>query len=636
MATQEQLAFDYREAWRKNAHPDVTNDLYSQYKEAGGRLTPEQLVASGQSDAAAQTPAQSQAPVTAPQAPANAQQTASQPVPVQQTGPSAEATQAAIAAQSGGGNAGASGNNRLQRQDPSTLKSYVEKQFAAAQQEAETRIDRSVQQGVNALAEAQTTANKQFDEQQAQISRDEALATDNQALYEAAKGSNGGIGRSQVSSIANTAARNRQNVNAARIQFGIDVKKQMDELYHNGEIDKVLALLQTTQAKLSQLVSIEDAYNQRNLEIDRYNLELALREEEFNYQKFVDDRNYQYTLSRDAVADARYNQEYADSRADTAWSQRMAERQYNDSRADTAWNQGFAERQYADSRSDTAWNQGMAERQQGLAEQQYKDSRADTAWNQGMALRQQNLTERQYNDSRADTLWSRNMALRQQANSEQQSDANQAMALLQIGVIPPQNLLDSIGMSRDEASAVASTYAAATQAKTASTTAKAATDSSGRTRLDQSDLYKILYSDTGGDITEGVRQDYQYYYGQNYFVDRPEELSDLANDYADLIGKNGGLTESQWKRVQTDLQKGRIWQSEYDYLTWWAQQQEQKSSSRRGGFEASMQRVAAFLNAGNTTSAVRALDSVWSSLTEEQQERMQKTLGAYGVRYSPD
>ena len=228
------------------------------------------------------------------------------------------------------------------------------------------------------------------------------------------------------------------------------------------------------------------------------------------------------------------------------------------------------------------------------------------------------------------------MALRQQANSEQQSDANQAMALLQIGVIPPQNLLDSIGMSRDEASAVASTYAAATQAKTAATAAKAATDNSGRTRLDQSDLYKILYSDTGGDITEGVRQDYQYYYGQNYFVDRPEELSDLANDYADLIGKNGGLTESQWKRVQTDLQKGRIWQSEYDYLTWWAQQQEQKSSSRRGGFEASMQRVAAFLNAGNTTSAVRALDSVWSSLTEEQQERMQKTLGAYGVRYSPD
>ena len=48
-----------------------------------------------------------------------------------------------------------------------------------------------------------------------------------------------------------------------------------------------------------------------------------------------------------ALLNQRYDTEYADSRADTAWEQALAEQQYRDSRADTAWDQGITERQMA-------------------------------------------------------------------------------------------------------------------------------------------------------------------------------------------------------------------------------------------------------------------------------------------------
>ena len=51
--------------------------------------------------------------------------------------------------------------------------------------------------------------------------------------------------------------------------------------------------------------------------------------------------------AQQALLNQRYDTEYADSRADTAWEQALAEQQYRDSRADTAWEQGITERQLA-------------------------------------------------------------------------------------------------------------------------------------------------------------------------------------------------------------------------------------------------------------------------------------------------
>lgn len=51
--------------------------------------------------------------------------------------------------------------------------------------------------------------------------------------------------------------------------------------------------------------------------------------------------------AQQALLNQRYDTEYADSRADVAWEQALAEQQYRDSRADTAWEQGITEQQLA-------------------------------------------------------------------------------------------------------------------------------------------------------------------------------------------------------------------------------------------------------------------------------------------------
>lgn len=82
---------------------------------------------------------------------------------------------------------------------------------------------------------------------------------------------------------------------------------------------------------------LEDlAYSRfQDAQAERYNRLGLLRDlDETAYSRAQAERSDQYQRERDALSDARYDREYADSRADTAWSQNMTERQYEDSRAD--------------------------------------------------------------------------------------------------------------------------------------------------------------------------------------------------------------------------------------------------------------------------------------------------------------
>lgn len=85
---------------------------------------------------------------------------------------------------------------------------------------------------------------------------------------------------------------------------------------------------------------LEDlAYSRfQDAQAERYNRLGLLRDlDETAYSRAQAERSDQYQRERDALSDARYDREYADSRADTAWSQNMTERQYEDSRADTMY-----------------------------------------------------------------------------------------------------------------------------------------------------------------------------------------------------------------------------------------------------------------------------------------------------------
>lgn len=107
----------------------------------------------------------------------------------------------------------------------------------------------------------------------------------------------------------------------------------MEQAANNLE-DRAYARFQDAQA---------ERYNRLGLlaDLDNAQYSRALAERDFQYQldrDALNDARYddetEYSRLRDALSDARYDREYADSRADTAWSQNMTERQYEDSRAD--------------------------------------------------------------------------------------------------------------------------------------------------------------------------------------------------------------------------------------------------------------------------------------------------------------
>ena len=157
-------------------------------------------------------------------------------------------------------------------------------------------------------------------------------------------------------------------------------------------------------------------------------------------------------IEQQELENERWERQYADSRADTAWNQAFQEKQYQAGRDDAAWNKEFQTRQYNDTRAD-------AERNWNFTQQQYADSRADTAWQQGM-------TEKQYADSRADTAWNQAFQTQQfelqkeqwqkefgfnEKTTEQKIAMEYAMSILQNGQMPSADLLARAGLSNADA-----------------------------------------------------------------------------------------------------------------------------------------------------------------------------------------
>ena len=120
-----------------------------------------------------------------------------------------------------------------------------------------------------------------------------------------------------------------------------------------------------------QLREYADAQGWKQKDWDQY-----LRE--YGDKLSEQEREWAYQMSRDAVSDARYNQEYADSRADTAYSRALAdeERAYN-----RAWNED--ERDYERGWDTTKWNQALRE---------YDDEQAQQAWNNEYKLNSKSST----------------------------------------------------------------------------------------------------------------------------------------------------------------------------------------------------------------------------------------------------
>ena len=154
----------------------------------------------------------------------------------------------------------------------------------AARAEAEARIDRTVEEGVQQLEQTEAEAQAGFQTRRDQIALDERQAMDSTALYAELRGDRGGIGQAQYASVQNTAAVNRQQVSREQQRLATETAQRIEALRREGEFQKADAVLELTQKHLAALMELERWAQEKNLSVAEFNTELARWEAEYAFQ----------------------------------------------------------------------------------------------------------------------------------------------------------------------------------------------------------------------------------------------------------------------------------------------------------------------------------------------------------------
>ena len=141
--------------------------------------------------------------------------------------------------------------------------------------------DYAVAQGVKALNRNLQDSRAKFQTQRNQVVADEAKALDNQVLYAQARGDRGGIGKTQYGGIQNTAATNRQVVNAAEVKLQTDTARQLADLRAQGEFEKADKVLAISNKYLTELQNLEKWAKEKNVGVQEFNAKLREWENEY-------------------------------------------------------------------------------------------------------------------------------------------------------------------------------------------------------------------------------------------------------------------------------------------------------------------------------------------------------------------
>ena len=171
---------------------------------------------------------------------------------------------------------------KLNHVDTEEQKKQLAAQTENTKQQAEKQIDYSVQTGVDELERAKEDAASEYQTMRDQTDRDEAIALDNQALYAAAQGENGGIGKSQYDSVQNAANQSRLSINSAETKLATDTARQIADLRAQGEFEKADKLLEIENEYLEALQDLEKWATEQNISVDKFNAQLQEWENEYN------------------------------------------------------------------------------------------------------------------------------------------------------------------------------------------------------------------------------------------------------------------------------------------------------------------------------------------------------------------
>lgn len=283
------------------------------------------------------------------------------------------------------------------------IREQLAKMQALANQQNAARVDHATQQAVDDLQRAQEDAQAMFKEQAESASIDERQGMDNASLYAQVRGDKGGIGMSQYNEIQAAAAQNRLAVQQQQTKLSTDTARQIADLRAKGEFEKADAALEVAQTYLAKLAQLEQWAAEYGMSAAQFNAQMAQWQNEFN------------------MAMAQY-------RTDTEkWNAQMQYQQEQDRIANEKWAAQMQYQQEQDKLAFDKWNQQMQY-------QQAQDKMALDKW----------AAEFGYGQAQDDF----NNALKQQNQL-----IDMGTALLSAGVMPSEQQLNAMGLSKEQAQA---------------------------------------------------------------------------------------------------------------------------------------------------------------------------------------
>lgn len=253
--------------------------------------------------------------------------------------------------------------------------------------------------------------------------------------------------------------------------------------------------------------------------------------------------------------------------------------QGNLSSLDQAEASSLADLELQRAQAETDYNNAIAQANaQGnyeLAQQLYSEKvRVDEALREQMIWKaQQDFQQLQFDT--ANSQWQQQFDASQRA-----SLADQGWNYLSIGQIPPQEVLDAMGIDANSAQNIASYYTGLARAKTTSG------GGGGGYKPKYTAAQLMGYIEDGVDLTPQMLKDFEYYNGVSY----DEYTSGPTQNPTDT-----GMNESY--------------------------------------FGAMARNIVAQIEGGHTDTVSSGLDSVWDRLSQNQKQQIHSLLGRYGLSY---
>lgn len=182
---------------------------------------------------------------------------------------------------------------------------------------------------------------------------------------------NSGFAESTQTNLYNTYQKNITDTNNTAMKLKADFDNQIAEAMKNRNLQQAQFALQMYQQKMNLLAQEYDMKNAKEQQL---------------YNRGIDERNYNYQLSRDAVADNQWNQQFdyqkaRDTVADNQYREKFDYQKSRDAIGDDQWLKEYL-RALEQDKLEEQW------RNKNFDYQKSRDSIADSQWERQFALSQ--------------------------------------------------------------------------------------------------------------------------------------------------------------------------------------------------------------------------------------------------------